>query len=237
LLFLRAVLQLRGAPPPKVWMLLPLLAVFLASTLLLDQRGPRIIVVNALLALQEGLVLWALLRQGGIAIGRGRHILAASTLLLLLMFAFRSLAIALGWLPATPVVVGGLLPTVTYLVTYLAVVFIAFGFVLVATELAAHQSHRLAMEDAIELARCLSRDSADHATALARFQAVREPLALRALETGLRRMEWFENVAEHALLEPHQFAYALLTSSGRLDPDELRRRDPQLMQIFSVAAR
>lgn len=72
LLFLRAVLQLRGAPPPKVWMLLPLLAVFLASTLLLDQRGPRIIVVNALLALQEGLVLWALLRQGGIAIGRGR---------------------------------------------------------------------------------------------------------------------------------------------------------------------
>ena len=149
LLFLRAVLQLRGAPPPKVWMLLPLLAVFLASTLLLDQRGPRIIVVNALLALQEGLVLWALLRQGGIAIGRGRHILAASTLLLLLMFAFRSLAIALGWLPATPVVVGGLLPTVTYLVTYLAVVFIAFGFVLVATELAAHQSHRLAMEDAL----------------------------------------------------------------------------------------
>ena len=148
-LLLRAALQLRGAQLFRAWMLLPLLAVFLASTLLLEHRAARIIVVNGVLVLQEGLVLWALLRQGGIAIGRGRHILAASTVLLLLMFAFRCLAVALGWLPATPVVVGGILPTVTYLVTYLAVVFIAFGFVLVATELSADQSPRLAMEDAL----------------------------------------------------------------------------------------
>ncbi|MBY0465740.1 MAG: GGDEF domain-containing protein [Burkholderiales bacterium] len=148
-LLLRAALQLRGAYLFRAWMLWPLLAVFVASTLLLEHRAARIIVVNGVLALQEGLVLWALLRQGGIAIGRGRHILAASTTLLMLMFAFRCLAVALGWLPATPVVVGGILPTVTYLVTYLAVVFIAFGFVLVATELSADQSHRLAMEDAL----------------------------------------------------------------------------------------
>lgn len=108
---------------------------------------------------------------------------------------------------------------------------------------AAHTAHfsigsgtRLAMEDAIELARCLARHG-DLATALARFQAIREPLALRALETGLRRMEWFENVAEHARLEPEQFAVALLASSGRLDHDELRRRDPRLMQSFSATAR
>jgi len=109
---------------------------------------------------------------------------------------------------------------------------------------AAHTAHfsigsgtRLAMEDAIELVRCLSRDSGDLAGALARFQAVREPLALRALETGLRRMEWFENIAAHAHLAPDAFAVALLTSSGRLDPEELRRRDPQLMGSFSASAR
>lgn len=147
--FLRAALQLRGATLSRGWMLLPMLAVFLASTLLLDNRGARIVWVNGILAFQEGLVLWALLRQGGFATGRGRHILAASTLLLMLMFGFRSLAVALGWLPATPVAVGGILPTVTYLVTYLALVFIAFGFVLVAIEQAAEQSHRLAMEDAL----------------------------------------------------------------------------------------
>lgn len=147
--FLRAALQLRGATLSRGWMLLPMLAVFLASTLLLDNRGARIVWVNGILAFQEGLVLWALLRQGGFATGRGRHILAASTLLLMLMFSFRCLAVAVGWLPAAPVVAGGILSTVTYLVTYLAVVFIAFGFVLVATELAADQNHRLAMEDAL----------------------------------------------------------------------------------------
>lgn len=111
---------------------------------------------------------------------------------------------------------------------------------------AAHAAHfsigsgtRLAMEDAIELARCLARQGPGEgfAAALARFQAVREPLALRALETGFRRMEWFENIADHAHLAPDEFALALLTSSGRLDLEELRRRDPQLMRSFSETAR
>ena len=41
--FLRAALQLRGATLSRGWMLLPMLAVFLASTLLLDNRGARIV--------------------------------------------------------------------------------------------------------------------------------------------------------------------------------------------------
>jgi anthraniloyl-CoA monooxygenase len=111
---------------------------------------------------------------------------------------------------------------------------------------AAHTAHfsigsgtRLAMEDAIELARSLAAhpNLANLDVALDHYQAVREAVALRAQETGFRRMEWFENVAEHARLEPAAFACALLTSSGRLDPDELRRRDPQLMQTFSGTAR
>jgi anthraniloyl-CoA monooxygenase len=109
---------------------------------------------------------------------------------------------------------------------------------------AAHTAHfsigsgtRLAMEDAIELARSLARHGADLPAALTRFQAVREPLALRAIETGLRRMEWFEDIATHARLPPEDFAVALLTSSGRLDEEELRRRDPGLKQRFSAAAR
>lgn len=108
---------------------------------------------------------------------------------------------------------------------------------------AAHTAHfsigsgtRLAMEDAIELASSLATHP-ELAVALEHYQAARETVAARAQETGFRRMEWFENVADHALLEPRRFAHALLASSGRLDPDELRRRDPQLMQTFSVGAR
>ncbi len=191
-LFLRAALQLRGAQLSRVWTLLPLLAVFLASTLLLEHRAARIIVVNAVLACQEGSVLWALLRHGGIGIGRGRHILAASTTLLMLMFAFRSLAVALGWLPATPVVVGGVLPTVTYLVTYLAVVFIAFGFVLVATELTAEQNRRLAMEDALT---CLPNRRAV-LEALARHCSAAQRNA-RPLTVLLLDIDHFKQVNDH----------------------------------------
>lgn len=108
---------------------------------------------------------------------------------------------------------------------------------------AAHSAHfsigsgtRLAMEDAIELARCLAAEP-QLAVALDRYQALREPVAQRARETGFRRMEWFENIAEHARLEPRAFAYALLTSSGRLGAEELRRRDPELLPTFPAAAR
>ena len=108
---------------------------------------------------------------------------------------------------------------------------------------AAHTAHfsigsgtRLAMEDAIELARCLAAHPGDLATALDRYQAVREAVALRVQETGFRRMEWFENIADHAQMTPAEFACALLTSSGRLDHEELRRRDPELMQRMAPQA-
>ena len=111
---------------------------------------------------------------------------------------------------------------------------------------AAHTAHfsigsgtRLAMEDAIELARSLAAH-AETGVALGHYQGAREAVTLRAYETGLRRMDWFENIASHAQLEPQQFAFALLTSSGRLDADELQRRDPRLLQSvpgFSNTAR
>lgn len=105
---------------------------------------------------------------------------------------------------------------------------------------AAHTAHfsigsgtRMAMEDAIALAGCLNEEDAIKA-ALPRYQALREPEALKIVNAARNRMEWFENVARHAHLEPVQFTYSLLTGSQRISHDNLRQRDPGLVATLEM---
>lgn len=96
---------------------------------------------------------------------------------------------------------------------------------------AAHTAHfsigsgtKLAMEDAIALAQALAAEG--HVpTALARYQAEREPAVLRIQSAARNRQEWFEHVARYTGMEPLQFSYTLLTGSQRLGHDNLRLRD------------
>ncbi|MEO7369167.1 MAG: FAD-dependent monooxygenase, partial [Gemmatimonadaceae bacterium] len=96
---------------------------------------------------------------------------------------------------------------------------------------AAHSAHfsigsgtKLAMEDAISLARHLS-ESADIPTALSQYQHERSTDALRLQNAARNSMEWFENVKRYIHLEPEQFAYSLLTRSQRVSHENLRLRD------------
>lgn len=96
---------------------------------------------------------------------------------------------------------------------------------------AAHTAHfsigsgtKLAMEDAIVLAACLKRESCVE-KALASYQEEREPEVLKLQSAARNRMEWFENIARHARLEPLQFSYALLTGSQRIGHENLKARD------------
>ncbi len=110
---------------------------------------------------------------------------------------------------------------------------------------AAHTAHfsigsgtKLAMEDAIALARVLQERPAPAApaapavgggaaleTALAAYQAERMTEALRLQNAARNSMEWFENVRRYIDLEPPQFAYSLLTRSQRVSHENLRLRD------------
>jgi anthraniloyl-CoA monooxygenase len=97
---------------------------------------------------------------------------------------------------------------------------------------AAHTAHfsigsgtKLALEDAIELARCLHGDGA-LADALARYQQVRAVEVLKLQSAARNSMEWFENVQRYTAMEAEQFAYSLLTRSQRLSHENLRLRDP-----------
>ena len=96
---------------------------------------------------------------------------------------------------------------------------------------AAHSAHfsigsgtKLAMEDAIALARCLS-ESGDLQVSLDTYQNERMTEALRLQNAARNSMEWFEHVKRYIHLPPDQFAYSLLTRSQRVSHENLRLRD------------
>lgn len=105
---------------------------------------------------------------------------------------------------------------------------------------AAHTAHfsigsgtRLAMEDAMALARSLDEETSVEA-ALAHYQTEREPEALKIVNAARNRQRWFENVARYTHLEPLQFTYSLLTGSQRIGHSNLRLRDPGLVATLEM---
>ncbi len=104
---------------------------------------------------------------------------------------------------------------------------------------AAHTAHfsigsgtKLALEDSIELARCIGKSPGDLARALADYEAVRSVEVLRIQNAARNSTEWFENVARYAQLPPEQFAYSLLTRSQRISHENLRLRDRNYVEDY-----
>jgi anthraniloyl-CoA monooxygenase len=100
---------------------------------------------------------------------------------------------------------------------------------------AAHTAHfsigsgtKLAIEDAIELAAALQRHPLP--AALVEYELERRPVVERFQEAARRSAEYFEEVPRHWGLHPLQFAFNLLTRSGRIGHANLTLRDPQLVR-------
>ena len=96
---------------------------------------------------------------------------------------------------------------------------------------AAHTAHfsigsgtKLALEDAIELARCFSHH-ADTAQALQAYEAVRSVEVLKIQNAARNSTEWFENVDRYSGMEAEQFFYSMMTRSQRISHENLRVRD------------
>jgi len=96
---------------------------------------------------------------------------------------------------------------------------------------AAHTAHfsigsgtKLALEDAIELARCFVKTS-DAAEALQAYEAVRSVEVLKIQNAARNSTEWFENVNRYSGLEAEQFFYSMMTRSQRISHENLRVRD------------
>ena len=96
---------------------------------------------------------------------------------------------------------------------------------------AAHTAHfsigsgtKLAMEDSIALVTAL-QTRGDVESALVEYQMDRKPRVERFQEAARQSQTYFENTRRYQHMEPMQFAFHLLSRSGRIDYDDLRMRD------------
>jgi anthraniloyl-CoA monooxygenase len=101
---------------------------------------------------------------------------------------------------------------------------------------AAHTAHftigsgtKLAMEDAISLATSFLRHPADLEAALTWYELDRQPVVERFQEAARESATYFESVSRYGGFEPIQFAFNLLTRSGRIGHLELEKRDPRFV--------
>jgi len=104
---------------------------------------------------------------------------------------------------------------------------------------AAHTAHfsigsgtKLALEDAIELARCIGKTRGDLGSALRDYEAMRSIEVLKIQNAARNSTEWFEHVDRYVNLPPEQFAYSLLTRSQRISHENLRLRDKGYVENY-----
>jgi anthraniloyl-CoA monooxygenase len=90
---------------------------------------------------------------------------------------------------------------------------------------------KLAMEDAIALQECFDQN-AHISKALTKFEEMRKPVIEDYQAAAYDSMLWFENARDHIHLSPIELAYSLMTRSGRVDDEELQKRDPVFMQRY-----
>ena len=90
---------------------------------------------------------------------------------------------------------------------------------------------KLALEDAIALKQCCDR-RADVRAALAEFERVRKPVIEEYQAAALESCVWFENARQYMHLAPLELAYVIMTRSGRVDHESLKKRDPAFIAAY-----
>ena len=90
---------------------------------------------------------------------------------------------------------------------------------------------KLAMEDAIALHACFQR-TGDVASALSEFESTRKPTIEEYQAAAHESMLWFENARNYMQLSTPELALSLMTRSGRVTYEDLRKRDPVFMEQY-----
>lgn len=89
---------------------------------------------------------------------------------------------------------------------------------------------KLAMEDAIALAKALRSGTGSVKDALTAYEAERRPVVESIQRTAQTSLEWFEHTERFMNLEPWQFGFSLLTRSLRITHENLKQRDPNFIE-------
>jgi 2-polyprenyl-6-methoxyphenol hydroxylase-like FAD-dependent oxidoreductase len=85
---------------------------------------------------------------------------------------------------------------------------------------------RLAIEDAIALARAIKASPRDARTALSAYEAQRKPILDKLVKAANASAAWYENFGTHMALPPYDFAMSYLSRTGRMDIERIRKVAP-----------
>jgi anthraniloyl-CoA monooxygenase len=106
---------------------------------------------------------------------------------------------------------------------------------------AAHTAHfsigsgtKLAIEDSIALAAALARRRWDLGAAFVDYELERVPYVERTQDAASESAAYFGRIASYSHLEPLQFAFNLITRSGRITHATLGVRDPQFTRALDA---
>jgi anthraniloyl-CoA monooxygenase len=92
---------------------------------------------------------------------------------------------------------------------------------------------KLALEDSIALFECFEKTEIV-GEALERFESTRKPVIAAYQAAAYDSMRWFENARQYMNLSPLELAFALMTRSGRVDYEDLKRRDPVFIARYEA---
>jgi anthraniloyl-CoA monooxygenase len=92
---------------------------------------------------------------------------------------------------------------------------------------------KLAMEDAIALAECFKQSGSVNEV-LGNFAANRRPIIEDYQAAAHESMVWFENAGRYMNLSPLKLAYTLMTRSGRVTYEDLKRRAPEFILQYET---
>jgi 2-polyprenyl-6-methoxyphenol hydroxylase-like FAD-dependent oxidoreductase len=96
---------------------------------------------------------------------------------------------------------------------------------------------RLAMEDALALARAIRSHPGDLPAALLAYEAARRPILDKLTAAADASAGWYERFPEHMRLPPMEFAMSYITRSGRVSLDRLRRISPRFVAAYEADRR
>jgi 2-polyprenyl-6-methoxyphenol hydroxylase-like FAD-dependent oxidoreductase len=94
---------------------------------------------------------------------------------------------------------------------------------------------RLAMEDAIALARALQQHETDIPAALAAYEAARRPIVEKLVKAANASADWYTQFPDNMRLAPMDFVMSYIMRSGRIDRDRLRQISPRFVAEYEAA--
>jgi anthraniloyl-CoA monooxygenase len=92
---------------------------------------------------------------------------------------------------------------------------------------------KLALEDSIALAKCFAENPGVTA-ALQEFERARRPVVEALQDAAFSSLLTLENIHEDWSLAPLPFAYKLMTRSGRITHEKLKKRDPEFVAAYDA---